>query len=68
MDTPIRALRTLGISFDHAFSSECDARAREMLAANCSPDILYDDVRERANFYTPCVDLYWDRTKVAAFF
>lgn len=43
-DAPVWALRQLGISFSHAFASETWLVARELLAANSKPDVVYGDM------------------------
>ncbi len=58
MEAPIQALRNLGVSFTHVFSSDTDEKVRRTIRANYPPEILYRDITKRDVSKVPSVDLY----------
>lgn len=58
LESPIWALRQLGVDFVHVFSSETDENCRRTIQANCSPQVMYGDVLRREVRSTPPCDLY----------
>ena len=58
MEAPIQALRNLGVSFTHVFSSDNDEKVRKTIRANYPPEILYKDITKRDVAKVPSVDLY----------
>ena len=58
IDSPILALRELGIAHEHLFSSEVGENALKVIRANCEPKIIYRDILERDLENVPHVDLY----------
>lgn len=58
IDTPIIALKMLGIPYHHIFSCEKDKFARQAIEKNFKPDIMYSNISTRDLSTTPTVDLY----------
>jgi len=58
IDTPIIAMKRLGVDFNHVFSCEIDHHARHAVEHNFSPEIMYKDITTRDNKTAPYVDLY----------
>ena len=58
MDTPILALRNMGVGIDHVFSCDSDPVAVKAIRANSNPKVIYHDIKKRDNKTTPSVDLY----------
>ena len=58
MDTPIQALRNLGLDFTHSFSSETDPDAIKTILANHKPERIEGDISTRDLQTTPYVDVY----------
>ena len=58
IDSPIFALRELGIPHKHLFSSEVDENALKVIRSNCQPKMIYRDILERPVEKVPYVDLY----------
>ena len=58
LETPLIALRNLGIEFDHVFSSETDDAAIAMIEANFKPTTLYGDITKRDHEKVEEVDIY----------
>lgn len=58
IDTPIIALKKLGIPYHHVFSCEQDKFARQSIEENFKPDIIYSNISTRDVCTTPKVDLY----------
>jgi site-specific DNA-cytosine methylase len=58
LEAPLVALRRLGMSFRHEFSSELCSTARRVLRANFRPRRLFRDLTSRSISETPRVDLY----------
>jgi len=58
IESPLFALRAMGVAFHHVFSCEQNKTAAEVLLANHSPAHFYPDVTERDHHNVPDVDLY----------
>ena len=60
LETPLLALRALGVEAEHVFSSDIDPQVRRHIAANFSPQILCADCLGRNNCSdeVPASDLY----------
>jgi DNA (cytosine-5)-methyltransferase 1 len=67
IEAPIQALRQLGITFRHVFSSEIDKYCIQSIKANYEPEIIFGDpdgpfpngdIRERDINDVPDIDLY----------
>ena len=60
LETPLLALRALGVQVEHKFSSDIDPQVRQHIAANFAPEILYADCMNRNNRSdgVPQSDLY----------
>ena len=58
IDSPILALRELGVAHEHLFSSETNENALKIIRANCEPRTIYRDILERNLETVPHVDLY----------
>ena len=58
MDTPLVALRRLGIEFTHVFSCDSDPQVKQFIMDNMKPQIYYDDITKRQLEATPSVFLY----------
>ena len=48
-DTPIFALKHMGVEFEHVFSSDICPGARRTITANSKPNRLYHDISESLN-------------------
>ena len=58
IDSPILALRELGIAHEHLFSSEVDENALKVIRSNAEPKKIYRDILERDLDSVPQVQLY----------
>ena len=59
LESPIHALKAMGLDHRHLFSCECGPAARKVIRANSPPwHGLYDDVTECETHDAPFVDLY----------
>mmetsp|Transcript_35378 Transcript_35378/g.82160 ORF Transcript_35378/g.82160 Transcript_35378/m.82160 type:complete len:370 (-) Transcript_35378:93-1202(-) len=58
METPLMALRNLGIEVDHLFSCDVDSHVKKTIMANFPPKVFYDDLTKRDNTSAPKADLY----------
>lgn len=58
IDTPVLALRNLGIAFKHMFSCEKDKYCRKTIEKNFFPKYHYVDITDRNISEIPYVDLY----------
>lgn len=59
METPILALRGLGVAVRHIFSSEIDSQARTVISEKFGPELLFDDAVGRSSKLLPeKLDLY----------
>lgn len=58
IEAPICALRSLGVSFTHEFSSDIDASVRRNIEANYEPGVLFGDITTRDIADVPDIDLY----------
>ena len=58
IETPIAALRQLGIPHRHVWSCEIDKFARKTIEANYDPEIMYEDITKRDHAKLPDVDIY----------
>lgn len=56
IESPIQALKLLGIPFIHEFSSEINHFARQSILANYKPKILFNDITAKRKL--PKLDLY----------
>ena len=58
VESPVHALQSLGVPFQHLFSCESAWAPRQMILANTPPDVaLLDDVRNTGD-EVPFIDLY----------
>jgi DNA (cytosine-5)-methyltransferase 1 len=58
METPLMALKKLGVAYQHEFSCDIDKNVKKTIDANCPPKVFYDDLMSRNNETAPAVDLY----------
>lgn len=58
METPLMALKKLGVAYQHEFSCDIDKNVKKTIFANCPPKVFYDDLMSRDNETAPAVDLY----------
>uniref|UniRef100_A0A6U6NTH1 DNA (cytosine-5-)-methyltransferase n=1 Tax=Zooxanthella nutricula TaxID=1333877 RepID=A0A6U6NTH1_9DINO len=58
METPVMALRNLGVPVKHLFACDVCPRAKATIMANCPPETWYDDLTARDNKAAPAADLY----------
>ena len=58
IESPIFALRELGIPFRHAFACECRAAPRDIAALNCLAECTFADILKRRLSDVPPVQLY----------
>lgn len=58
IEAPIVALKLLGISCDHIFSSDINEECRRVIQMNYSPKRIYKDITTRNHSSLPHVDLY----------
>lgn len=61
IDTPIMALRELGIPYRHVFSSEINEEVRDLISLNFNPELLFGDITQRdhqTELKNKKVDLY----------
>lgn len=58
IEAPIQALLSLGIPFDHIWSSDIDPMVRKSIEGNYHPQTLYTDIFQRNHKKLPRVDLY----------
>ena len=58
MDTPIQALRNLGLPYRHVFSSDVDETCRKFIRENHNPETLYEDISSRDIQKVAPVDVY----------
>ena len=58
MEAPIQALRNLGVSFEHVFSSDKNKHARSTIRANFPSATLYEDMQTRNDLEASGCDLY----------
>lgn len=58
IESPIQALKNIGVQFEHVFSSEIDKYAIQSIKANFEPKYLYGDITERDSSDLPDIDLY----------
>lgn len=58
IEAPICALRSLGVSFTHEFSSDIDRGVRRNIEANYEPRVLFSDITQRDIADVPDIDLY----------
>ena len=57
-ESPVLALRRLGVQFVHKFACEIDPAARACIRANCSPHRLYKDTRSKRRQRAGHTDVY----------
>lgn len=58
METPILALRALGVEHQHMFSCDTDPNVKKQIYANFDVKEWFDDLMKRDNTTAPEVDLY----------
>ena len=58
IETPIQALRNMGVGYDHVFSCENESKAQKVIKANFPSSTFYSDITKRDNSNTANVDLY----------
>eukprot|EP00420_Gonyaulax_spinifera_P000433 CAMPEP_0197944630 /NCGR_PEP_ID=MMETSP1439-20131203/125506_1 /TAXON_ID=66791 /ORGANISM="Gonyaulax spinifera, Strain CCMP409" /LENGTH=373 /DNA_ID=CAMNT_0043567883 /DNA_START=64 /DNA_END=1185 /DNA_ORIENTATION=+ len=58
METPVMALRNLGVEINHVFSCDVNKHAKTTIMANFPPKVFYDDLTTRDNDAAPKADLY----------
>ena len=58
IDSPIMALKVLGVPHKHLFSCEKDRNARAAIQGNFAPEIMYEDITTRDLAGVQEVDLY----------
>ena len=59
IEAPLQALNALNIDYEHVFSSEIDANARDLLFLNYGKPLFFsDDITKRDHSKLPHVDLY----------
>jgi DNA (cytosine-5)-methyltransferase 1 len=58
METPVMALKRLGVSYEHTFSCDIDKSVKTQLLANFPAKKWYDDLMKRDNDEVPDTDLY----------
>merc|ERR1719386_582265 len=60
METPVMALKKLGVPYEHMFSCDIDAAVKKQILENFPPKKWYDDLMTRDNhaLSTPAVGLY----------
>jgi DNA (cytosine-5)-methyltransferase 1 len=58
MESPIQAIRNLGIAYKHEFSCDINEHARATIRANFPHGTMYEDLTKRDNSKVSKVDLY----------
>lgn len=58
METPVMALRNLGVEVDHLFSCDINPHVKSTIMANFPPKVWYDDLMARDNSTAKKADLY----------
>jgi len=58
METPVMALRKLGVEVDHLFSCDVNKHVKQTIMANFPPKVWYDDLTTRDNSRAEKADLY----------
>ena len=58
IETPIQALRNMGVGYEHVFSCENESNAQKVIKANFPSSTFYSDITKRDNSNTANVDLY----------
>eukprot|EP00440_Ansanella_granifera_P029953 gb/GFBE01032540.1/.p1 GENE.gb/GFBE01032540.1/~~gb/GFBE01032540.1/.p1 ORF type:complete len:381 (+),score=99.65 gb/GFBE01032540.1/:1-1143(+) len=60
METPVMALKKLGVEYEHMFSCDIDKNVKTQILANFPPKKWFDDLMFRDNWSsaTPAIDLY----------
>jgi len=58
METPIMALKNLGVEVDHLFSCDVNRHVRTTIMANFPPKVFYDDLTKRDNSKAAAADVY----------
>jgi len=58
METPLMALRNLGIEVNHLFSCDVNKHVKETIMANFPPKVWYDDLTTRDNSAAKKADIY----------
>eukprot|EP00440_Ansanella_granifera_P073881 gb/GFBE01080165.1/.p1 GENE.gb/GFBE01080165.1/~~gb/GFBE01080165.1/.p1 ORF type:complete len:382 (+),score=85.77 gb/GFBE01080165.1/:1-1146(+) len=60
METPVMALKKLGVDYEHMFSCDIDKNVKTQILANFPPKRWFDDLmyRDNESRATPAVDLY----------
>eukprot|EP00443_Scrippsiella_acuminata_P016363 CAMPEP_0115206868 /NCGR_PEP_ID=MMETSP0270-20121206/20425_1 /TAXON_ID=71861 /ORGANISM="Scrippsiella trochoidea, Strain CCMP3099" /LENGTH=440 /DNA_ID=CAMNT_0002620449 /DNA_START=67 /DNA_END=1387 /DNA_ORIENTATION=+ len=58
METPVMALRNLGVEVNHLFSCDVNKHVKATIMANFPPKVWYDDLTKRDNSTAAKADLY----------
>mmetsp|Transcript_56207 Transcript_56207/g.174313 ORF Transcript_56207/g.174313 Transcript_56207/m.174313 type:complete len:372 (-) Transcript_56207:526-1641(-) len=58
METPVMALKNLGVALDHVFSCDVNPHVKRTIMANYPPKLFYDDLTARDNTGAPKADIY----------
>mmetsp|Transcript_79051 Transcript_79051/g.256372 ORF Transcript_79051/g.256372 Transcript_79051/m.256372 type:complete len:399 (+) Transcript_79051:59-1255(+) len=58
METPVMALKNLGVDVNHVFACDVNVYAKKTIMANFPPKQWYDDLTKRDNTTAPKTDLY----------
>mmetsp|Transcript_79054 Transcript_79054/g.256387 ORF Transcript_79054/g.256387 Transcript_79054/m.256387 type:complete len:140 (+) Transcript_79054:59-478(+) len=53
METPVMALKNLGVEVNHVFACDVNAHAKKTIMANFPPNQWYDDLTKRDNATAP---------------
>mmetsp|Transcript_56204 Transcript_56204/g.174295 ORF Transcript_56204/g.174295 Transcript_56204/m.174295 type:complete len:372 (-) Transcript_56204:113-1228(-) len=58
METPVMALKNLGVAIDHVSSCDVNPHVKKTIMANFPPKVFFDDLTMRDNAAAPKADVY----------